>query len=53
MEHTRDIDLDPDIVEIFDLLSEAYEAAAIYGVLPVRQALANAAAEARTIIHAR
>ncbi len=53
VEHTRDIDLDPDIVEIFDLLSEAYEAAGIYGVTPVKQALRNAAAEARKIIDAR
>ncbi|HEY8166792.1 MAG TPA: extracellular solute-binding protein, partial [Gemmatimonadaceae bacterium] len=50
---TRDIDLDPDIVEIFDLLSEAYEGAAIYGTVPVRQALAKAAAEARNILNAR
>lgn len=53
VEHTRDIDLDPDIVEIFDILSEAYEAAGIYGVTPVKVALARAAAEARTIIDAR
>ena len=53
VEHTRDIDLDPDIVEIFDLLSEAYEAAGIYGVMPVKQALAKAATEARKIISAR
>ncbi len=53
VEHTRDIDIDPDIVEIFDLLSEAYEAAGIYGVTPVRTALARAATEARKIIDAR
>ena len=53
VEHTRDIDLDPDIVEIFDLISEAYEAAGIYGVVPVKQALAKAAAEAGKIIDAR
>ena len=53
VEHTRDLDLDPDIVEIFDLLSEAYEAAGIYGVTPVQQALTKAATEARKIIHAR
>ena len=53
VEHTRDLDLDPDIVEIFDLLSEAYEAAGIYGVTPVTQALTKAATEARKIIHAR
>ena len=53
VERTRDIDLDPDVVEIFDLLSEAYEEAAIYGKVPVRQALAKAAAEARNIVNAR
>ncbi len=53
VERTRDIDLDPDIVEIFDLISEAYEEAAIYGTTPVRQALAKAAAEARNIVNAR
>ena len=53
VERTRDLDLDPDIVEIFDLLSEAYEAAGIYGVTPVKQALAKAATEARKIIDAR
>lgn len=53
VERTRDIDLDPDVVEIFDVISEAYEAASIYGTVPVRQALARAAAEARKIIDAR
>ena len=53
VEHTRDLDLDPDIVEIFDLLSEAYEAAGIYGVTPVKQALTKAATEARKLIDAR
>jgi multiple sugar transport system substrate-binding protein len=53
VDRTRDIDLDPDIVEIFDLLSEAYEEAAIYGRTPVRQALSRAATEARKIVSAR
>lgn len=53
VERTRDIDLDPDVVEMFDLLSEAYEESAIYGTTPVRQALAKAAREARSIIDAR
>ena len=53
VERTRDLDLDPDVVEIFDLISEAYEAGGIYGVVPVRQALAQAAAEARKIVDAR
>ncbi len=53
VERTRDVDLDPDIVEIFDLISEAYEEGAIYGKSPVRQALARAATEARKIVNAR
>jgi multiple sugar transport system substrate-binding protein len=53
VERTRDIDVDPDVVEIFDLISEAYEESAIYGKVPVRQALAHAAAEARNIVNAR
>jgi multiple sugar transport system substrate-binding protein len=53
VERTRDIDLDPDVVEMFDLLSEAYEESAIYGKTPVRVALARAAREARTILNAR
>ena len=53
IERTRDLDLDPDVVEIFDLLSEAYEEAAVYGTVSVRQALARAAAEARKILDAR
>jgi len=53
VERTRDIDVDPDVVEIFDLISEAYEEAAIYGKVPVRQALARVAAEARNIVNAR
>jgi multiple sugar transport system substrate-binding protein len=53
VEHTRDLDLDPDVVEIFDSISEAYEASAIYGIVPVREALDKAAAEARAMLHAR
>jgi multiple sugar transport system substrate-binding protein len=53
VERGRDIDVDPDIVEIFDIISEAYESASIYGTVPVREALAKAAAEARNIIRAR
>jgi len=45
--------VDPDVVEMFDLLSEAYEESAIYRTVPVTQALAKAAAEARNIVHAR
>ena len=50
---TRDLDLDPDVVEIFDLLSEAYEEAAVYGTRPVREALTKAATEAQRILDAR
>ena len=53
VERGRDIDVDPDIVEIFDIISEAYESASIYGTVPVREALAKAAREARNIIRAR
>ena len=53
VERTRDLDLDPDVVEIFDILSEAYEQSAVYGTVPVRQALARAAAETRKIVDAR
>jgi multiple sugar transport system substrate-binding protein len=49
----RDIDIDPDIVEIFDILSEAYEAAAIYGTVPPELAVQQAAAEARAVLRAR
>jgi multiple sugar transport system substrate-binding protein len=53
VERTRDIDLEPDVVEIFDILSEAYEEAVIYGTVPVRRALTRAAEEARKILDAR
>ena len=53
VERTRDLDLDPDVVEIFDLLSDAYEEGAVYGTVPVRDALAKAAAEAQKILDAR
>ena len=50
---TRDLDLDPDVVEIFDLLSEMYEHAAVYGTRPVREALTRAATEAQKVLDAR
>ncbi len=53
VERTRDIDLDPDVVEMFDLLSEAYEESAIYGKTTPREALARAASEAKSILDAR
>jgi multiple sugar transport system substrate-binding protein len=46
----RDIDIDPDIVEVFDILSEAYEAAAIYGTMTPEQAVREAAAEVREVL---
>ena len=49
----RDIDIDPDIVEIFDILSEAYEAAAIYGRMSPEEAVREAAEEARGVLRAR
>ena len=53
VERTRDVDIDPDVVEILDLISEAYEESSIYGTVPVRQALARVAGEARNIVNAR
>ncbi len=53
VERSRDLDLDPDVVEIFDLLSEAYEESAIYQTTPVKDALKKAAREARNIVNAR
>ncbi|MDB4899159.1 MAG: hypothetical protein JWN53_967, partial [Gemmatimonadetes bacterium] len=53
VERSRDLDLDPDVVEIFDSISEAYEEGAVYGITPVRVALSKAAAEATRIVHAR
>jgi multiple sugar transport system substrate-binding protein len=53
VDRARDLDIDPDVVEIFDLLSEAYEAAAVYGTRPVREALTSAATEAQKILDAR
>ncbi len=52
-DRSRDIDVDPDIVEIFDILSEAYEAAAIYGTVPPEQAVREAAEEVRAVLRAR
>ena len=53
VEHTRDLDIDPDVVEIFDAISEAYEAGSVYGTLAPREAVARAAKEARRIVRAR
>jgi multiple sugar transport system substrate-binding protein len=53
VERSRDLDIDPDVVEIFDLISEAYEEAAVYGIVPVREALSRAAAEAERLLDAR
>lgn len=49
----RDIDVDPDVVEVFDILSEAYEAGAIYGTVPPEQAIREAAGEVRGVLRAR
>ncbi len=53
VERSRDLDIDPDVVEIFDLLSEAYEESAIYQTTSVKDALNKAAREARNITNAR
>jgi len=53
VERSRDVDIDPDVVEIFDLLSEAYEEAAIYRTTSVSDALKKAGAEARNVVNAR
>lgn len=53
VERSRDLDIDPDVVEMFDLLSEAYEESAIYQTTPVKDALKKAAREARNIVNAR
>lgn len=53
IERSRDVDLHPDVVEIFDILSEAYEASAIYGRVPAGRAVSAAAAEAREVLRAR
>ena len=39
-----DLDIDPDVVEIFDIISEAYEESAIYQTTPVKSAVKKAAA---------
>jgi multiple sugar transport system substrate-binding protein len=53
VERSRDLDIDPDVVEIFDLISEAYEESAIYQTASVTDALKKAAREARNIVNAR
>jgi len=53
IERSRDLDIDPDVVEIFDILSEAYEESAIYQTTSVKDAVKKAAAEARNVVNAR
>lgn len=53
LERSRDVDLHPDVVEVFDILSEAYEAASIYGTVPPALAVQRAAKEVRTVLVAR
>lgn len=53
VERSRDLDIDPDVVEIFDLISEAYEESAVYQTTSVSDALKRAAKEARNILNAR
>lgn len=53
VEKSRDVDLHPDVVEIFDILSEAWEGSAMYGRVPPAEAVRAAAAEAREVLRAR
>ncbi|MEA2762318.1 MAG: multiple sugar transport system substrate-binding protein [Gemmatimonadaceae bacterium] len=53
VERSRDLDIDPDVVEIFDIISEAYEESAIYQTTSVKAAVKKAAAEARNVVNAR
>lgn len=53
VERSRDIDIDPDVVEIFDIISEAYEESAVYRKSSVSDAVKKAAAEARNVVNAR
>jgi multiple sugar transport system substrate-binding protein len=53
VERSRDLDIDPDVVEIFDIISEAYEESAIYQTTSVGSAVKKAAAEARNVVNAR
>ena len=53
VEKSRDVDLHPDVVEIFDILSEAWEGSAMYGRVPPADAVRAAAAEAREVLRAR
>jgi multiple sugar transport system substrate-binding protein len=53
VERSRDLDIDPDVVEIFDIISEAYEESAIYQTTSVKSAVKKAAAEARNVVNAR
>jgi len=53
VERARDLDVDADVVELLDILSEAFEASAIYGKVPPAAAVASAAAEAGEVLRAR
>ena len=44
------MDIHPDVVEILDIVSEAYEASSIYGTEDADDALRGAAGEARVVI---
>lgn len=52
VEHVRDVDVSPDLVEVFDILSEAYEASAVYDRVAPREAIAAAARESRAVLRA-
>jgi len=50
VERVRDIDIDRDIVEVLDIVSEAYEAASVYGTVSPARAVHDAAREAREVL---
>jgi multiple sugar transport system substrate-binding protein len=50
VEHLRGTDDTPQLVEIFDTVSQAYEAGAIHGVVPAEQAVHKAARRVQQIL---
>lgn len=50
VERARDLDASQDAVEVLDILSEAYEASAIFGKKPPREAVHAAAEEAKELL---
>ncbi len=48
--YTRGMDAVPDLKEIFDGIAQAYERSAVFGAVPPKQAVSDAAQRARAII---